>query len=181
MSIQFRKILLSAALIGLAAAAACAQMGKPFPSVTVQKLSEESLNIPQAFAGSYALVGIATSKRAEEDLKTWQAPIYNKFIRKNGLMDDLFDVQVAFIPLFTGASRVAKDKVVKELRKNNESLVLDHLYIYAGDRKPFADVNLGEKDEPQIVLLDASGKIIWVGEGAFKQQYFDQIEALLTE
>jgi hypothetical protein len=157
-----------------------AQVGKTFPQVEVENLDGEVFTLPSHFSKTYTLVGIGTSKKAEEDLRTWQTPIYNKFIAKTGFMDEMYDVEICFLPLFTGASKAAKASVVKKLKENNESLVLDHVMIYAGSREPFEGIDADGKSEPVFVLLDEAGKILWTAKGSFRQAHLDRVEEILT-
>lgn len=152
-----------------------------FPSIEVEKIEGRVLSFPNDIDAPFSLVGVAMSKKAEEELRTWQVPIYNKFIAKTGLMDDMFDVEVAFIPVFTGASQLTKTKVVKKLKENNEKLVLENLYIYSGKKEPFIRLGVKESKEPYFYLLDADGSILWSEKGAFRQAYLDRIEEILVQ
>lgn len=160
---------------------ALCQIGKPFPSVATEMVSGKKVQLPSGFSAEFVLVGVGTSKKAEENLRTWQTPIYNKFIAKTGMMDDLYDVQVCFLPLFTGAAKAAKSKVMKKLRENNETVVIGNVYAYSGDRAPFKDFGLNERKEPYFFLLNEDGVVIWQAKGMFKQSYFDDIEDILTQ
>lgn len=156
------------------------QLKEKFPTVETEKVSGEVVEIPSAFAGKFILIGVGTSKKAEEQLQTWQNPLYRKFVAKTGFMDDMFNVELCFLPLFTGASKLAKDKVIKKLKENNEDLVIDNVYVYAGKREPFTEIGIDDRTEPYFFLLDKSGTIVWTATGGFKQKYFDQIEEILT-
>lgn len=157
-----------------------AQVGEVFPIIETEKISGEKVLLPQKYEGRYVLMGIGTSKKAEEDLKTWQQPIYNKFIAKTGIMDDMFNVEVCFIPVFTGTAKMAKSKVIKKLKENNEPMVINHVYIYSGVRETFESIGVDERSEPYFILVDSLGRIVWIEQGHFKQSYFDDIEAILT-
>ena len=156
-------------------------VAQKFLSVETETLSGETVKLPDSFQGKYALIGVGTSKKAEYELKTWQIPVYNKFIAKTGLMDEMYDVEVCFLPLFTGISKAAKNRVVKKLKENNESVVYDNLYIYSGPRDPFKEFGIDDKSTPYFFLLNKSGRVIWEAEGRFKQSYFDEIEGFLIQ
>jgi hypothetical protein len=175
----FKKVVFIASAVFLAFSTK-AQVGEVFPSIETEMISGEKVILPQNFEGKYVLMGIGTSKKAEEDLKTWQQPIYNKFIAKTGIMDDMYNVEVCFIPLFTGTAQMAKSKVIKKLKENNEPMVINHVYIYSGAREAFASVGVDERSEPYFILVDGSGRIVWIEQGHFKQSYFDDVEAILT-
>lgn len=169
------------AIFSLTVHLAFAQVGKGFPQIETETISGKVVKLPSEFSGTHSLIGIGTSKKAEQHLRTWQAPVYNKFVAKTGLMDEMYDVQIGFLPLFTGASRMAKDKVVKKLKENNEKLVLDHVYVYSGNREPFKSIGIEDKTEPYFLLLDAEGKILWYTAGKFRQKYLDEIEDILNK
>jgi len=146
-----------------------------------ETIEGEIVEVPDAFEGSFVFIGVGTGKKAEDELKTWQIPVYNKFIAKTGLMDEMYDVKVCFLPLFTGAMKLAKNDVVKKLKENNERLILDHVYVYSGERGPFNDADIGDKKTPYFFLLNPKGEILWAGKGTFKQAYFDKIEEILSQ
>jgi len=152
-----------------------------FPSVVTETIEGEKVNVPEAFEGSYTFIGVGTGKKAEDELRTWQVPVYNKFVAKTGLMDQMYDVSVCFLPLFTGAMKMAKNKVVQKLRENNEKLVLEHVYVYSGDREPFEKFGIDNKKQPYFYLLNSQSQVIWEGVGEFKQSYFDRIEEILSQ
>lgn len=79
-----------------------------FPSISAERIGGQEVRIPDAFKGKYSLIGVGSSKKAEDELRTWQVPVYNKFIAKTGLMDGMYDVNVCFLPVFTGAMKAAK-------------------------------------------------------------------------
>lgn len=169
--------------IALVASIACgfAQMGNTFPKIETEKLDGSTVSFPESVSGNFALIGVGMSKKAEEELRTWQTPVYNKFIAKTGLMDDMYNVHIAFMPIFTGASKVAKNKVVKKLQENNESLVYDHLYVYSGSADLFRDLGIDDKKEPYFLLLNANSEVVWMAKGKFRRAYFGEIEEILTQ
>lgn len=152
-----------------------------FPSVITETIQGETVNVPQAFEGSFVFIGIGTGKKAEDELKTWQVPVYNKFIAKTGLMDNMYDVKVCFLPLFTGAMKMAKNQVVQKLQENNEKLILDNVYVYSGEREPFVNFGVDDKKQPYFYLLNPKGEVVWEGKGSFRQIYFDRIEEILSQ
>lgn len=171
-------LLLTVLLMGLHSSA---QLGMAFPPLSTEDLNGREVKLPKPTDATHTLIGMATTKKAEVALRTWQNPVYQKFIAKTGLMDQMFEVDVYFVPVFTGAAKAAKGNVVKKLKENNESLVADHLLIYAGDKAPFEELDMGDKKNPTFYLVDAKGKIVWEAEGNFKAKYLEEIEALLSD
>src|SRR6267154_4555015 len=79
-------------------------IGKQFPNMTVETVEDKKVNLPQDVKGKYTLLGLAYSKKSEDELNTWFSPIFNTFIQKNtGQMATFnYNVNVYFVPMFTG-------------------------------------------------------------------------------
>ncbi len=159
----------------------CAQIGKQFPALEVERIDGSEALLPLFGDNDFALIGLASSAKAEEELRTWQEPVYNAFIAKTGLMDQLWDVEIGFVPMFTGASKASKGQVLKKLRENNEKLVLDHVYIYSGDAQPLDALGIDDRKKPYFYLLNAEGVILWYRSGQFRQKYLEEIMGLMAE
>lgn len=155
------------------------QVGSTFPSMEMEDLNGRSIDMPAAIESEYALIGLATTKKAEDELRTWQVPVYNKYVAKSGMMDELFDVAVYFVPVFTGANKAAKSQVVKKLKENNEKIVKDHLLIYSGDKSALDKLGIEDKKTPYFYLVNSNGMVLWSAEGAFRQKYLEEIESIL--
>lgn len=167
-------------LCGLFESFAAAQSFTVFPQLNAEDLSGKEVILPKVTTASHTLIGMATTKKAEESLRTWQNPVYQKFIAKSGMMDQMFNVDVYFVPVFTGAAKAAKGKVVKKLKENNEALVVDHLLIYAGAKDPLDRLEMDDKKLPFFYLVDSNGHVVWRAEGSFKRKYLDEIEGVLS-
>src|SRR5690606_40255941 len=80
--------------------------------------------LPADVAGKYTLLGLAYSKKSEDELNSWFQPVFEKFIQKNkGLFEAFgYDVNVYFVPMFTGvnaaATGTAKKKAIKNIDPN---------------------------------------------------------------
>ena len=77
-----------------------AQTGEVFPMLIGQTVSGEVIDLPESVQEKYTIIGIAFSKNSQEQFESWVNPVYNKFIAKTGMMDDLYDVNTYFIALF---------------------------------------------------------------------------------
>lgn len=157
-----------------------AQPGLAFPPLSAEDLNGQEVMLPKSTTASHTLIGMATTKKAEEALRTWQNPVYQKFVVKSGMMDQMFDVDVYFVPVFTGAAKAAKGQVVKKLKENNEPLVADHLLIYSGEKERLDRLGMEDRKKPYFYLVDANGEVVWRGEGSFKSKYLDEIESILV-
>src|SRR4051812_46679771 len=98
-------------------------IGTQFPEMICEDYNGKAVNLPTDTKGKYTLICVAFSTAAEPDLKTWINPIYNKFIGKvDASQADVFDVHVDydvnlyFIPMFTGFNKLASDNSKKKIK-----------------------------------------------------------------
>lgn len=154
---------------------------KVFPEMIGEKLDGSTLTLPKDFNGKYSLLVLAYSKKAEDDLKTWQTPIYNKFIEKpkskNTFSFSTYDINMLFVPMFTGVNQGAEGQATKKMKEEIESSMQAYFMVFKGSIKTFKDdLNMTEKDAPYLFLLDKTGKIVYQTSGAYSQSKMGEIE-----
>ncbi|MBV6647066.1 MAG: hypothetical protein KI790_16535 [Cyclobacteriaceae bacterium] len=147
------------------------QVGQEFPYMEGESLTNQVINIPKDVAGKYTLIGLAYSKKSENYLQTWFEPTYNQFIYKPdkpSLFGGNYDVNVYFIPMFTGAKRPAYKSVMKKIQKTIDPKLQPHVLFYKGELKSYKKaLNFKGKDVPYFFVLDESGKIIYATSGRY--------------
>lgn len=153
-----------------------AQVGKPFPPLKGVTLDEKPFVIPTDTKGKSTIICIAYSKRAEDALHAWLSPIYNQFIAKTGMMDDLFDLNVLFIPMFTGIHQISENMALKQLKDGTDKIYYKHIICYHGSIHPYKEeLNFEEKEFPYFYILDKEGKIIYTTKGLYSEKKMEEI------
>ena len=163
-----------------------AQVGDPFPELSAETVLDETVTIPNDTQGKYTLIGMAYSKKSEEDLNTWFAPVYQKFVyrsEKPGLFDAFaYDVNVYFIPMFTGVKAAAQGTAKKKALKNVDERLFPHILFYKGELKKYKQaLDFEKKDIPYFFVLDSEGNIVHATSGAFSESKMDAIEDSIAE
>ena len=65
------------------AASVCAQVLKTqFPDMNTSTADGKEMELPADVKGKYTLLGLAFSKKSEDDLNSWMEPVFWKFIDK---------------------------------------------------------------------------------------------------
>jgi hypothetical protein len=172
-------------LIWLAFDVASAQVvGKTFPDMQAETVEDKKVNLPQDVKGKYTLLGLAYSKKSEDELNTWFQPVFQKFIQKNkGLFEGFgYDVTVYFVPMFTGINAAATGTAKKKALKNIDPNLLPYILFYKGDIKPYKEALDFEKlVVPYFFVLDKEGKILYATSGGYSEKKMDAVEAVLEE
>jgi hypothetical protein len=157
-----------------------AQVGDTFPPLDGETLTNKLVNIPNDIKGKYGLIGMAFSKKSENDLNTWYSPIYNQFIykpKKPALFAGNYDINVFFVPMFTGAKRPAYKKVMKKVKDKMDPVLRPYVLFYQGTMKAYKkplSFDQG-RDLPYFFVIDPEGKIVYTTNGKYTDRKMREI------
>ncbi|MEM9324869.1 MAG: hypothetical protein AAGA85_04410 [Bacteroidota bacterium] len=161
-----------------------AQLGEAFPDMDAESLTHQQVNVPSDLKGKYSLIGLAYSKKSEKYLKTWFSPVYNTFIHKPetpSLFVGNYDVNVYFIPMFTGVKRAAYKSTMKKVEAGIDKRLHPHVLFYKGDLKTYKKaLKFSGKDVPYFFVLNPQGEVIYTTTGSHSsakmQKIMDQVD-----
>ncbi len=159
-------------------------VGKPFPEMTAETVEDKKVNLPADVKGKYTLLGLAYSKKSEDELNSWFTPVFNKFIQKtNGMMASFgYDVNVYFVPMFTGINAAATGTAKKKALKNIDPQLLPYILFYKGELKKYKEaLDFERKDIPYFFVLDGEGKIVHATSGAYTEKKMDEVEESIQD
>ena len=159
-----------------------AQTGQEFPMLIGQTVNGDVIDLPEAVQEKYTLVGIAYSKKSQEQFESWVNPAYNKFIAKTGMMDDLYDINTYFIVLFTGAKKSAMDGVMKRMKAKSDENIFPYVLFYKGDIEIYQQkLKLDDKSKAYVFLLNEQGQIVYSSSGIHTKKKMLEIEKLILD
>jgi hypothetical protein len=93
-----------------------------------------------------------------------------------------YDVDVFFIPMFTGINAAATGTAKRKAAKNIDARLLPHILFYKGKLKPYKDaLDFEKKDVPYMFVLDQNGKIIYATSGAYSHAKMEAIESAIEQ
>lgn len=156
--------------------------GSVFPEIKGKTLNEKEITLPIDASDKITLIGMAYSKKSEGALKSWFTPLYDKFILKRGIFDSQYDINLYFIPMFTGLKKSAYESTFKKLKESNRNTLFDNIVFYKGDLEPYkSELGLKEKDIPYLFLIDQKGNIVYKTEGKFTEGKLEKLEDAISE
>lgn len=150
------------------------------PVISAENIFNKNFNLPADLKGKFSLLCFASSSKAQGDLESWLDPVYQKYIAKTGLMDDMFDVNVYFIPVLTGTNFSFAASMKKKFYENSQEDLRPHILFCKEEGKGIiASLKMQKSDIPYFFLLDKEGKIIYRTTGRFTEEKFDSIDDLI--
>lgn len=156
--------------------------GKMFPDMEAETVEDKKIKLPHDVKGKYTLLGLAYSKKSEDDLNSWFQPVFEKYIQKTtGLMSGFgYDVNVYFVPMFTGINAAATGTAKRKALKNIDPQLLPYVLFYKGELKTYKEsLEFDKKDVPYFFVLDPTGKIVHAAVGKYTEDKMDEIEAVI--
>jgi hypothetical protein len=157
-------------------------IGKNFPLMVAETVDDKKVTLPDDVKGKYTLLGLAYSKKSEDELNTWFEPVFSKFVQKtSGLLAGMgYDVNVYFVPMFTGVNAAATGTAKRKALKNMDPQLLPYILFYKGELKPYKDaLDFERRDIPYFFVLDPTGKIVYATSGAFSEDKMDKVEEVI--
>lgn len=157
-------------------------IGKLFPALEAETVEDKKVLLPDNTKGKYTLLGLAYSKKSEDELNSWFEPVFYKFIQKTkGLMGGFgYDVNVYFVPMFTGVNAAATGTAKRKAAKNIDPQLLPYILFYKGEIKTYKqELDFERKDIPYFFVLDPEGKIIFATSGGYTESKMDQVEEVI--
>jgi hypothetical protein len=165
------------ALVMLTKTACFAQAA--FPSVQAESMDGKNIVLPVK-NGKMTLVAMATNRKSEEALRSWYEPLYDKFIAKRGMFDSQIDINIFFVPIYSGIKQSAVEPTKKEIRKSSRTDLYPHILFYIGDLQPLAKaLKMDDDAKPYFFLINDQGQIIYTFNGAFSEQKLEKLEEKL--
>ncbi|MGY8954351.1 MAG: hypothetical protein ACKVJP_13415, partial [Flavobacteriales bacterium] len=76
-----------------------------------QLVDGKAIDLPESVQGNYTILGLSWSKIAEESFESWINPSWSKFVAKTGMLEEMYSVNLYFIPMFVGTKKAAMDKM----------------------------------------------------------------------
>ncbi|MDB4533533.1 hypothetical protein N9242_01580 [Vicingaceae bacterium] len=157
-----------------------ANNGDKFLKIKGETLKHKMIEIPRAAKGKYCLIGMASSKKAEEDLQTWMQPVYDMFINQNTFIPIDYNMDIFFVPMFTGANQAAYNKVMKKTKSEIDPELAAHVLFYKGSLDPYKS-HIKDKSKPFFFVLDENGKVVYSTSGKYTAKKLDKIEGVVSE
>lgn len=158
-------------------------VGKVFPAMEAETAEDKKVTLPGDTKGKYTLLGLAYSKKSEDELNSWFEPVFSKFIQKSkgGVLSGLtYDVNVYFIPMFTGVNAAATGTAKKKAVKNVDPQLLPYLLFYKGELKSYKEaLDFEKRDIPYFFVLDPEGKIVYATSGKYTDDKMDEVEGVI--
>jgi hypothetical protein len=157
--------------------------GKDFPTISGEILSSgKIISIPDDTKGKFTLIAMAYSKGSEKDLETWLQPSFDKFIAKTGMWDATMDVNLYFIPMFTGVNKATAGPARKKIRDKTDKQLLPHILFFVGELDKYRnELDFEKRDTPYFFVIDKKGKIIHAVSGAYSDKKMEVIEDILLD
>jgi hypothetical protein len=175
--------ILSSVLFTLSLQLSLAQYKGPCPSISGTALDGSKVVIP-ASNQKFTIFGIASSQKAETALRTWYQPAYSFFIEKTKgpIPADEYDVNLYFIPVFTGLAQAASGKIEAKMKDGMQKEFHPNVVVFSGNFDELkAKLKIEDKDQPYFFLVNSKGEVVYSTKGAYTDEKLEEITNILDQ
>ena len=152
------------------------RVGDPFPVLEGQFLTGRDAALPQAAAGTVALVAIGFTYASRFPVEAWGA-----WFRET--MGPRTDVALFEVPMIGGLARLGRWFIDRGMRSGTPAELHDEVITVYGNTsewKARLSHTPARGDDAYLIVLDAAGVVRWLHHGGFDQTRADQVRTLLT-
>ncbi len=133
-----------------------------------------------ANSGKPSLVFVQTKSADQEVLESWIDPLVQKFIRKSGMLDAMFESELYFLAFLNSTERMVLEKSKKKLQEELPLEMRGRCFYTSGSPDAIENLTLNAASS-YIVVIAANGNILGTVQGAYTEQKMELIEDLLSE
>ena len=84
--------------------------------------------------------------------------------------------------MFSGIKKAATGQFQKEVRKNVEEKLQNHILLFKGKIKNYkSSLKMSDKSKPYFFLLDEEGNIVYRANGAFSESKLTKLEQQIDD
>ncbi|MGZ5282866.1 MAG: hypothetical protein ACXWDO_12370 [Bacteroidia bacterium] len=150
---------------------------KKFPQLSGVTLNGKNITLPKQAEGKFAVLGIAYSIKAQDDLNGWYQPIYSQ------VMENKFiPAQVYFIPMTGNIKGMSQSNIKSRMKEGMDSEWHKYVLVFQEDPDSYIkELNMSEKDKPYIFVLNPRGEIVYTTSGEFTEKKMEDIIDNLSE
>ena len=158
-----------ACVLALLAAGWSPAAAENLPVTQAETLTGQKLEFPLALAGKPAVCVFGFSREAGDKTKVWMARLSQ---------DGINSWSVANLE---AAPALVRGMIRGSMRKGTSASLLERSLILTKDEKAWKQTIGAKQDNlPVVVLLDATGRILWTYEGVFADETYRELTARLS-
>jgi hypothetical protein len=91
-----------------------------------------------------------------------------------------YDVNVYFVPMFTGIKAAAEKSAKRKALKNIDPQLMPYILFYKGELKKYKEaLDFERRDIPYFFVLDPQGKIVHATSGGYTDKKMDAVEEVI--
>jgi len=141
-------------------------IGTVFPAMECEDYNGKAVNLPVDTKGKYTLLCCAFSTAAEPDLFDVHVD---------------YDVNLYFIPMFTGFNKLASNSSKDKIRKATDKELWPYLLFYDGGKTYKDELEFKKRDTAYFFVLDKNGKVVYTTSGKYDDKKMEQIIDIFEE
>lgn len=153
---------------------------KAVPQIECVGISMEKLTFPINDHALPQVVLVTFGRNAEKEAGTWIDPLVQKFIRKSGLLDAMFEAHL-FALSFVSETEFLQIKMAEDRLSSEIPTELHHATLFSKADQSILKDMLPGKSHVYVLVISADGKLIGSIQGEFSSDKMELIEQWILD
>jgi hypothetical protein len=150
------------------------------PVIESFNVSLEKVNFPLIDHALPQVVLISFNRNAEKEASTWVDPLVQKFIRKSGLLDAMFEAKLYSLS-FLNESEFLQVKLAEDRLKSEIPSELHSATFFTHASKDSLRALLNGKSNVFVAVISSSGKLLGFVQGDYSLEKMEKIEQIILD
>ncbi len=143
-----------------------------WPTITATDLNDNIVELP---AKKNAVIGLAFSQKAQDDLVTWLEPLYKQLLDPKGTGSWVYDGEAYLVIAFTGAKKAALNKARKQIKEATDKDFYSNVLLYEGSMSEFKSLPIKDAKTFYVFTISPFGDVLESASGKYRESTLDKL------
>lgn len=150
------------------------------PKLKCRTLNGLESNFPTFNSDELKVVLLTLDSKSQRAAETWVDPLVQKFIRRSGMMDMMFDAKLYSLSCLSNTEYLKLNATDKSLIKDFPEELKDVSY-FSKDSSQELKNTIGGKSSVKVIIVGENNKLLGFVEGEFSQDKMEELEEMIIE
>ena len=156
------------------AGAQALEAGSLLPQLSGENLAGTPVVLPEEAKGKIAFLAITFSEKAGKSAQPWR----ERFAKDHRSQPNVTDYSAAMLG---GAPSIFRGMIKRAIKKGVPPQSQNRFLIVTSDNETWKkQLNVTDDDLPYLLLIDATGRVIWKDQGVFDETKYQALKTKLA-
>lgn len=150
------------------------------PTLECRTLAGMESNFPSFGSNELKVILITLDSKNQKVAESWVNPLVQKFIRRSGMMDMMFEARLYSLSCLSNAEYLKLNAADKSIIKDFPEELKEVSFFSKASSKELK-TKIGGKSSVKVIVVGEDNELLGFVEGEFTEEKMEVLEELITE